>query len=188
MLLSVLAGSTGLEPATPGSTVQCANQLRHNPVFQKVMNSISYSVGRCKGVFNIFQKIFCAIFAFIYIYTFSRLSGQICANSLRSKDRFCLQFHPPQRENLKRHSREGHGKTQEFNPQISQTRLSHALPSNSITRNARARARKSEIGTPDFQIRTPDLPSICAENGAKKDPRLFSEKNRAGFKENKFGF
>ena len=26
-----MAGSTGLEPATPGSTVQCANQLRHNP-------------------------------------------------------------------------------------------------------------------------------------------------------------
>ena len=39
-VLSVLAGSTGLEPATPGSTVQCANQLRHNPVFQKVMCSI----------------------------------------------------------------------------------------------------------------------------------------------------
>ena len=30
-----LAGSTGLEPATPGSTVQCANQLRHNPVAPK---------------------------------------------------------------------------------------------------------------------------------------------------------
>ena len=27
----LMAGSTGLEPATPGSTVQCANQLRHNP-------------------------------------------------------------------------------------------------------------------------------------------------------------
>ena len=32
---SGLAGSTGLEPATPGSTVQCANQLRHNPVAPK---------------------------------------------------------------------------------------------------------------------------------------------------------
>ena len=31
-----MAGSTGLEPATPGSTVQCANQLRHNPVVPKV--------------------------------------------------------------------------------------------------------------------------------------------------------
>ena len=27
----LMAGSTGLEPATPGSTVQCANQLRHDP-------------------------------------------------------------------------------------------------------------------------------------------------------------
>ena len=27
--------TTGLEPATPGSTVQCANQLRHNPVAPK---------------------------------------------------------------------------------------------------------------------------------------------------------
>lgn len=46
-----LAGSTGLEPATPGSTVQCANQLRHNPTFQKVMSSISQSPSR-KGVFS----------------------------------------------------------------------------------------------------------------------------------------
>ena len=30
-VLHLMAGSTGLEPATPGSTVQCANQLRHNP-------------------------------------------------------------------------------------------------------------------------------------------------------------
>ena len=47
--LDVLAGSTGLEPATPGSTVQCANQLRHNPVFQKVMCSISYSGPLAQG-------------------------------------------------------------------------------------------------------------------------------------------
>ncbi len=38
---SVLAGSTGLEPATPGSTVQCANQLRHNPVFRESASIIS---------------------------------------------------------------------------------------------------------------------------------------------------
>ena len=49
LALSVLAGSTGLEPATPGSTVQCANQLRHNPVFQKVMRSISYFVPLAQG-------------------------------------------------------------------------------------------------------------------------------------------
>ena len=49
LALSVLAGSTGLEPATPGSTVQCANQLRHNPVFQKVMCSISYSGPLAQG-------------------------------------------------------------------------------------------------------------------------------------------
>lgn len=45
-----LAGSTGLEPATPGSTVQCANQLRHNPVAPKsdaqyIKNSRSSSRG-----------------------------------------------------------------------------------------------------------------------------------------------
>ena len=44
-----LAGSTGLEPATPGSTVQCANQLRHNPVVPKSDNSISYSVPTAQG-------------------------------------------------------------------------------------------------------------------------------------------
>ena len=49
LALSVLAGSTGLGPATPGSTVQCANQLRHNPVFQKVMRSISYFVPLAQG-------------------------------------------------------------------------------------------------------------------------------------------
>ena len=48
-VLPVLAGSTGLEPATPGSTVQCANQLRHNPVFQKVMHSIAYSGAVAQG-------------------------------------------------------------------------------------------------------------------------------------------
>ena len=48
-LPSVLAGSTGLEPATPGSTVQCANQLRHNPVFQKVINSISQLASTAQG-------------------------------------------------------------------------------------------------------------------------------------------
>ena len=48
-MLPVLAGSTGLEPATPGSTVQCANQLRHNPVFQKVIGSISYSGPTAQG-------------------------------------------------------------------------------------------------------------------------------------------
>ena len=45
-----LAGSTGLEPATPGSTVQCANQLRHNPVAPKSECSISYFLTARKGV------------------------------------------------------------------------------------------------------------------------------------------
>ena len=44
-----LAGSTGLEPATPGSTVQCANQLRHNPVAPKSERSIPYSLAARKG-------------------------------------------------------------------------------------------------------------------------------------------
>lgn len=49
-VLSKMAGSTGLEPATPGSTVQCANQLRHNPVSRK--RGIVYHNRRtpCKGV------------------------------------------------------------------------------------------------------------------------------------------
>ena len=50
--LYVLAGSTGLEPATPGSTVQCANQLRHNPVFRKVIDSIPNPTPPRKGVFR----------------------------------------------------------------------------------------------------------------------------------------
>ena len=49
LALSVLAGSTGLEPATPGSTVQCANQLRHNPVFRKAVHIVSYFSESCKG-------------------------------------------------------------------------------------------------------------------------------------------
>ena len=54
---SVLAGSTGLEPATPGSTVQCANQLRHNPVFQKVMRSISqFRMTAQGGIFKNFYS------------------------------------------------------------------------------------------------------------------------------------
>ena len=51
-MLPVLAGSTGLEPATPGSTVQCANQLRHNPVFQKVSVLYHILVSVRKGVFE----------------------------------------------------------------------------------------------------------------------------------------
>ena len=51
-VLPVLAGSTGLEPATPGSTVQCANQLRHNPVFQKVMIVYHTYGSRARGYFK----------------------------------------------------------------------------------------------------------------------------------------
>ena len=43
-LLFRLAGSTGLEPATPGSTVQCANQLRHNPVAPKLSFFRRYAI------------------------------------------------------------------------------------------------------------------------------------------------
>ena len=50
----VLAGSTGLEPATPGSTVQCANQLRHNPVFRKSEGIIPFLRSMCKGYIYIF--------------------------------------------------------------------------------------------------------------------------------------
>ena len=51
---SKLAGSTGLEPATPGSTVQCANQLRHNPAFRKVAHIIPNYLNSRKGVFKKF--------------------------------------------------------------------------------------------------------------------------------------
>ena len=53
---SRLAGSTGLEPATPGSTVQCANQLRHNPVAPKSNNSISHATDKCKQIFYFFNN------------------------------------------------------------------------------------------------------------------------------------
>ena len=51
---SKMAGSTGLEPATPGSTVQCANQLRHNPAFRKVAILYHFSDAGRKGVFSTF--------------------------------------------------------------------------------------------------------------------------------------
>ena len=47
-----MAGSTGLEPATPGSTVQCANQLRHNPAFRKVRILYHKTDFRCKEFFR----------------------------------------------------------------------------------------------------------------------------------------
>ncbi len=52
-LLFEMAGSTGLEPATPGSTVQCANQLRHNPVSRK--RGILYHIYplQCKWKFHL---------------------------------------------------------------------------------------------------------------------------------------
>ena len=51
-----LAGSTGLEPATPGSTVQCANQLRHNPVAPKSdIYCIIFSSDRARGYFDFFS-------------------------------------------------------------------------------------------------------------------------------------
>jgi hypothetical protein len=53
-MLFEMAGSTGLEPATPGSTVQCANQLRHNPVSRK--RDILYHIYpiQCKWKFHLF--------------------------------------------------------------------------------------------------------------------------------------
>ena len=59
--LSVLAGSTGLEPATPGSTVQCANQLRHDPRVPESDNIISNPPYRMQGgnlIFYLFPKQF----------------------------------------------------------------------------------------------------------------------------------
>ena len=53
-VLFVMAGSTGLEPATPGSTVQCANQLRHNPVFRKVRILYHFLSSRARGFFKFF--------------------------------------------------------------------------------------------------------------------------------------
>ena len=75
--LSVLAGSTGLEPATPGSTVQCANQLRHDPRVPESGNIISNPPYRMQGGNLIFlyfsQKIFISAKNRLFLRHFSQI-------------------------------------------------------------------------------------------------------------------
>ncbi len=102
-LLFEMAGSTGLEPATPGSTVQCANQLRHNPVSRK--RGILYHIYplQCKWKFHLSallrQK--CSVRGTFYHLLFPKSAAPHTSNGKNDARRIYL---PPRRSQTRRTS------------------------------------------------------------------------------------